>query len=70
MSKEFDPKKIIDFSKDYYNILGLIKETLPKGKNRQDKIELSKMLEVAFRKMSRKKHPDFGGSNVQIHLYL
>ena len=63
MSKEFDPKKIIDFSKDYYNILGLIKETLPKGKNRQDKIELSKMLEVAFRKMSRKKHPDFGGSN-------
>jgi hypothetical protein len=63
MSKEFDPKKIIDFSKDYYNILGLIKETLPKGKNRQDKIELSKMLEVAFRKMARKSHPDFGGSN-------
>ena len=63
MSKEFDPKKIIDFSKDYYNILGLLKETLPKGKNRQDKIELSKMLEVAFRKMSRTSHPDFGGSN-------
>jgi hypothetical protein len=63
MSKEFDPKKIIDFSKDYYNILGLVKETLPKGKNRQDKIELSKMLETAFRKMSRKCHPDFGGSN-------
>ena len=63
MSKEFDPKKIIDFSKDYYNILGLNKETLPKGKNRQDKIELSKMLEVAFRKMARKSHPDFGGSN-------
>ena len=63
MSKEFDPKKIIDFGKDYYNILGLVKETLPKGKNRQDKIELSKMLETAFRKMSRKCHPDFGGSN-------
>lgn len=63
MSKEFDPKKIIDFSKDYYNILGLVKETLPKGKSRQDKIELSKILEVAFRKMSRKCHPDFGGSN-------
>ncbi len=63
MSKEFDPKKIIDFSKDYYNILGLVKETLPKGKNRQDKIELSKMLETSFRKMSRKCHPDFGGSN-------
>ena len=63
MSKEFDPKKIIDFTKDYYNILGLVKETLPKGKSRQDKIELSKMLEVAFRKMSRKCHPDFGGSN-------
>lgn len=63
MSKEFDPKKIIDFNKDYYNILGLVKETLPKGKNRQDKIELSKMLETAFRKMSRKCHPDFGGSN-------
>lgn len=63
MSKEFDPKKIIDFTKDYYNILGLVKETLPKGKSRQDKIELSKILEVAFRKMSRKCHPDFGGSN-------
>ena len=32
MSKEFDPKKIIDFTKDYYNILGLVKETLPKVK--------------------------------------
>ena len=28
MSDMFDPKKIIDFSKDYYAILGLVKENL------------------------------------------
>ena len=63
MSNEFDPKKIIDFNKDYYFILGLAKEDLPTGKSRQDVIKTSEVLEKAFRIKARKCHPDFGGSN-------
>ena len=62
MSKEFDPKKIIDFNKDYYIILGIERNDLPKANDRQNKIEISKLIEKAFRKMARKCHPDFGGS--------
>jgi hypothetical protein len=62
MSNEFDPKKIIDFSKNYYEILGISQEELPKGKSRDDKVHLSKILESAFRKKARVCHPDFGGS--------
>lgn len=57
-----DPKKIIDFSKNYYEILSLDKNDFPKGKSREDKIRISKILEVAFRKKARTCHPDFGGS--------
>lgn len=63
MSQDFDPKKIIDFNKDYYLILGLTKENLPKPNQRQNKIEISKIIEQSFRKMARKCHPDFGGTN-------
>jgi DnaJ-class molecular chaperone len=62
MSKEFDPKKIIDFTKDYYIILGIERNDLPKASDRQNKIEISQLIEKAFRKMARKCHPDFGGS--------
>ena len=62
MSQEFDPKKIIDFTKNYYELLELTKEDLPTGKSRQDKIELSEKIEISFRKRARKCHPDFGGS--------
>ena len=63
MSTEFDPKKIIDFSKDYYEILNVSKNELPLGNSRDDKVHLSKILESAFRKRARVCHPDFGGSN-------
>jgi hypothetical protein len=62
MSKEFDPKNIIDFNKDYYSILGISKENLPDSKGRQNKIEISQIIEKAYRKQARKAHPDFGGS--------
>ena len=62
MSKEFDPKNIIDFNKDYYSILGISKENLPDNKTRQNKIEISQLIEKSFRKQARKAHPDFGGS--------
>ena len=62
MPNEFDPKKIIDFNKDYYFILGLTRDDLPTGKSRQDVIITSEILEKAFRTKARKCHPDFGGS--------
>lgn len=62
MNENFDPKKIIDFSKDYYSILGVDKKNLPKKNNRDSKVKLSKIVEDAFRKQARKCHPDFGGS--------
>jgi hypothetical protein len=62
MSNEFDPKKIIDFEKDYYEILGLQKLDFPTGKLRADVIKTSEILEKAFRVKARKCHPDFGGS--------
>lgn len=65
MSNEFDPKKIIDFNKNYYEILGIDKNNFPNGNNRNDVIERSKILENAFRKCARKAHPDFGGSDEQ-----
>jgi curved DNA-binding protein CbpA len=65
MSNEFDPKKIIDFEKDYYNILSIDKESFPKGNTRNDVIARTKILESAFRKGARKAHPDFGGSDEQ-----
>ena len=65
MSNEFDPKKIIDFNKDYYFILGLVKEDLPTGKSRSEIIKTSEVLEKAFRIKARKCHPDFGGSSEQ-----
>lgn len=63
MSDMFDPKKIIDFSKNYYEILGLVKENLPLSSIRKDKVELANIIERAFRKQARTAHPDFGGSN-------
>lgn len=63
MTNEFDPKKIIDFDKDYYEILGLQKLDFPTGKSRADVIKTSEILEKAFRVKARKCHPDFGGSN-------
>ncbi len=63
MTNEFDPKKIIDFDKDYYEILGLQKLDFPLGKSRADVIKTSEILEKAFRVKARKCHPDFGGSN-------
>ena len=62
MSDVFDPKKIIDFSKDYYAILNLSKNELPFGSDRKSKIELTNKLDESFRKMARVCHPDFGGS--------
>lgn len=65
MSQEFDPKKIIDFSKNYYEIIGIEKIQLPTKTDRDSKVKSSKIIEEAFRKKARKNHPDFGGSKEQ-----
>jgi len=65
MSTEFDPKKIINFEKNYYEILAIDKNSFPSGNNRNDVISRTKILEDAFRKCARKAHPDFGGSEEQ-----
>lgn len=63
MNENFDPKKIINFNKDYYNILGIAKSDLPKSDNRQNKITIAQIIEKSYRIMARKCHPDFGGSD-------
>jgi len=63
MSNEFDPKKIIDFAKNYYEILGISNLDLPQGKSRDERVKTSQILENAFRKKARTCHPDFGGSD-------
>lgn len=65
MSENFDPKKIIDFNKDYYFILGITETDLPKATDRQNKLQIAQIIEKSYRKMARKCHPDFGGSNEQ-----
>ena len=62
MNENYDPKKIIDFNKDYYSILGVDKNDLPKKTDRDSKVKSSKIIEEAFRKKARVCHPDFGGS--------
>ena len=62
---ECDPKKIIDFDKNYYEILGIDKTSFPTGKTRESKITITRLLEKAFRQRARKCHPDFGGSKEQ-----
>jgi hypothetical protein len=64
-NQPLDPDKIIDYSKDYYAILGLERGCIPEGNTRADKIATSQTLETAFRKSARTAHPDFGGSKEQ-----
>ncbi len=59
----FDPDKIIgDYSFDYYKVLKLERGCLPAGINRQEKQQISNILERAYRENARYAHPDFGGT--------
>lgn len=57
-NKRFDPDKIIDYNLDYYSILGIEKGCLPVGTSKKEREEISKILEIAFRKSAMKSHPD------------
>jgi curved DNA-binding protein CbpA len=62
-NKRFDPDKIIDYNLDYYAILGIEKGCLPAGGNKKEREEISKILEMAFRKSAMKSHPDVPGGS-------
>ena len=73
----FDPSKIIDYTKDYYTILGIDSETFPKGTSTREKQDAASILETAFRRCARVAHPDFEGGSpeafkavVQAHTVL
>lgn len=56
--KVFDPDKIIDYTKDYYGILELEKGCLPEGITRDERKQISNILEKAWRKQAIATHPD------------
>lgn len=62
MSNHFNPEKVIDFNIDYFAILGLEKGSLPSGKNRKEREEITQILNAAYRKEAFKTHPDFARS--------
>jgi hypothetical protein len=51
---KFDPARIVDFSKDYYAILGLELGCLPTGSTRAEKKKASEILAKAYRTSARK----------------
>lgn len=57
--KVFDPNKIIDYSKDYYAILGLERGTLPTGNTFAEKQKLAEIVGKAYRKAAIASHPNF-----------
>jgi hypothetical protein len=60
--RNLDPDKIIDYSVNYYAVLGLKKEELPQRKTTKQKQEYAELLDDAYRSRARYAHPDFGGS--------
>lgn len=54
-----DAKKLVDFSVDYYDILGLVRENVPHGNTPSDRRVLSDMLDRAYQNSCRKYHPDY-----------
>lgn len=62
MKKRLKPEEIVDFNIDYYEILGIKPEDLPKGGTRADRQEITAVLKKAYRQKARIAHPDFGGT--------
>ena len=62
MSKFIEPEKLVDLSKDYYAILGIDRDAVPRGGTFQEKQRLNQILAEAFRAKAPIAHPDHGGS--------
>lgn len=60
--QKFDPDKIIDYSKDYYKILEITPESLLDAHTTAERQQNARVLELAYRNVAKKAHPDFGGS--------
>lgn len=73
--RKFDPDKLIDYSQDYYAILGLAREDVPvvrvkTNDQKQDQLLVTAIVTNAYRKAVRKAHPDAGGSDEQFRLVI
>lgn len=58
-TKRMDAKKLVDFSVDYYDILGLVRENVPLGTTPADKRVLADILDRAYQGACRRYHPDY-----------
>jgi len=54
----------------YLNFLEIEKESIPQKNDRVDKQELYKLVESQFRKLARKMHPDYGGTEKDFKFLL
>jgi len=54
----------------YLNFLEIEKELIPQKNDRVDKQELYKLVESQFRKLARKMHPDYGGTEKDFKFLL
>ncbi len=61
--KIFDPNKIIDYSADYYAILGLERGDLPEGRSYEEEFETRQTLAKAYKNAARRCHPNFKGGS-------
>lgn len=68
MSNYFNPEKVIDFSIDYYDVLGLQKGCLPIGNTKAEKERITDILNRAYKNAAFKTHPDFANSDIEREL--
>ena len=68
MSGHFNPEKVIDFSIDYYSVLGLEKGCLPNGDTRAERERITEILNKAYKNSAFKTHPDFATNNEEREL--
>jgi hypothetical protein len=54
----------------YLTFLGIDEQSIPQKNNRVDKQELYKLIESKFRKLARKLHPDYGGTEKDFKFLL
>lgn len=57
--RNVDIGRLIEFTVDYYDVLGLTRDQVPCGSTREERMAASATLDRAYRAMCRRFHPDF-----------